>query len=120
MAKKKTPPKKKSAAKKKTPPKKRAAPKKEVNKSKAIRDYMAQKPDAGPTAVAEGLGKKGIEVSAAFVSTIKAMDKAKKAGRRGRVGEVTTADLLQAKKLADQLGGVERAKEAMDALAKLQ
>jgi hypothetical protein len=93
---------------------------------------MAANPGAGPTAVAEALAKEGIQVSAAFVSTVKTMAKRRKPGRRrvGRpkgtkatataVGEqFTVSELLSAKKLAEQVGGLEKAKAAIDALSKL-
>ena len=114
-------------AKKKAATKPGAAAK--VSKSKAIRDYMAAKPGVGPTAVAQALAKEGVKVSAAFVSTVKSMAKNKKPGRRvgrprGRKpaaagDQFTVSELLQAKKLAEQMGGVEKAKAAIDALAKL-
>lgn len=49
----------------------------EVNKSQAIRDYYADHPDDGPTVAARELTKQGIEVSAAYVSGIRAKMKAK-------------------------------------------
>lgn len=102
---------------------------KSQGKAAAIRDYMAQNPDKGPQAVAEALKEAGFEVSAAYVSTIKSLSK-KKGGRRGprkaegrapvASGEgLSIAVLVQAKKLAAQLGGVAQAKAALDALAKL-
>lgn len=100
-----------------------------ISKSKAIRDYMAAHPSAGPSAVADALSKEGIKVSAAFVSTVKSMAKKRKPG--GRVGrprkaksaaagaQFSVSELLSAKKLADELGSLEQAKAALDALAKL-
>ena len=69
-AKKKTVRRKKQAAAKKAP-----AATKKVNKSSAIRDFMAANPNAGPKEVADTLSKQGIKVSPAFVSTIKALTK---------------------------------------------
>jgi hypothetical protein len=106
-----------------------AAAKGEVNKSKAIRDYVAANPKDGPKAVAVALGEQGIDVSAAFVSTVKSTAKRRKKGRRvGRPRATKTAkagatftvsELLQAKKLSEEVGGIEKAKAAIDALAKL-
>lgn len=103
-----------------------------VNKSQEIRDYMTANPDAGPQAVSKAMAGKGIEVSAQFVSTIKSMDKKKTGGpkKRGRKpgsvktkttpnDKISAQTLFQAKKLADQLGGVHKAKIALDALARL-
>ena len=61
-----------------------AAVEKKVNKSKAIRDYMAEHPKAGPSEVSDALTKKGTPVTAAFVSTVKSMAKGKKKGKGKR------------------------------------
>ena len=108
------------------------AKKSSVNKSQAIRDYMAEHTGEGPTAVAEALTKSGIKVSAKFVSVVKRKKKPRRRGgaarkaakrataRRGRDGDaVSISVLMQAKRLAKQMGGVDEAKSALDALAKL-
>jgi len=59
-------------AKKRPTKKKRPAAKKSVNKSQAIRDYLKSHRSAGPTEVQEALAKKGIKVTAALVSNVKA------------------------------------------------
>jgi len=46
--------------------------------------------------------------------------KRKGAGAKQNDAMLSLGLLMQAKKLADQLGGIEQAKAAMDALAKLQ
>lgn len=101
------------------------------NKSSAIRKYKSENPDAGPKIIAEALNKEGLKVTAGFVSTVLSNDKKRsgQGGRRGRRrgrpaasgrgGDVAVAQLIQAKKLADQMGGVEQARQALDALAKL-
>ena len=45
---------------------------KPVSKVQAIRDFLAEHPDASPKAVAEALVAQGFEVSSAFVSTVRA------------------------------------------------
>ena len=107
--------------------KKAASRKRTVNKSDEIRKYAASNRGAGPTEIARGLAKKNIKVSPAFVSTVLTNAKGKKRkARRGpaaasRNGDtVAVSDLVAAKKLADQMGGVSKAKAALDALAKLQ
>ena len=103
---------------------KKKRPKKDtdVNKSQAIRDHMVACPEDGPKAIAAALGKKGIRVSAAFVSVVKSTDK-KKTHRsaKARSGDVmeTMKVLESAKTLVDQLGGVDEAKTAIDAYGKL-
>ena len=116
--------------------------KKGVNKSQAIRDYLTKKPGAGPKEIKEGLGKRGIEVSDALVSQVKynsgAPKKAKKeapqkngvagskataAPRRGRPATSSNGfaidSLVEAKALADRVGGIDKAKEALSMLEKL-
>ena len=97
-----------------------------VNKAKLIRDYAGQNADAGPKAISAAMKEQGVVASPAYVSTILALArKAKRKGKRGpgRKAAPTGGDflsmLIKAKKLAQQLGGVDQAKAALDALAKL-
>lgn len=110
-----------------------------ANKSQAIRDFLTANPKAKPRQVVAALKEQGHDITAAYVSTIKSLDKKKngKVGRRGRPAGSTKAaaaaaaqpvaagndnflqSLLTAKKLAEQLGGIAQAKAAIDALAKL-
>jgi hypothetical protein len=128
MAKKKAAPKKKATRKKK-------APAKSVNKSQAIRDYCEANPTIGPKETAAALTEQGIQVSPAMVSTVKTQAKKKKTQtpkRRGRPrknaassakpasDKIALSSLLAAKKMSEQLGGVEKAQAALAALAKLQ
>lgn len=100
------------------------------NKSDSIRAYLAQNPKAGPTEIAQALKAEGVEVSVALVSAIKAKNKPKrgrKPGVKGKPGPKTRSGdsgitlelLLAAKKLADQLGGIDKAKQAIDILARI-
>ena len=99
-----------------------------VNKSQAIRDYSAANPDAKPMAIAAALKKRGVNVTPEFVSTVRSNDKRKTGdigGRqsRGTVGKGAISQvlpsLIEAKKMADLLGGTDKAREALDALDKL-
>ena len=54
------------------------------NKSQAIRQYYESNPNAKPMEVAAALKEQGIEVTPAFVSTIRSTSKKKKPGRPGR------------------------------------
>jgi hypothetical protein len=95
------------------------------NKSAAIRDYKAANPTASPKEIAEALGKSGMEVSAQFVSTVlsNAKKKGGKVGKRGRKPMAVPMDniqqLIQVKKFVDQIGGLEKAKAAVNALAQI-
>ena len=101
-----------------------------ANKSEAIRDYYKANPQAKPKEVASELKKKGIQVTPAFVSTIRSTSKKKNGviGRPGRPvgsttkrsnGEVSYESLLQAKKIVDQMGGIDEARNALTALENL-
>lgn len=109
-----------------------------MNKSAAVREYLAAHPDAGPNAVREALKEKGIQISTSLASVIKygGNKKKRKPGRpkgsrsvsRGRVGRppgarrVGSLDieaLVEAKKMAEKMGGIDAARSALDLLAKL-
>ena len=120
-------PKKPNTAKKPAPAKK-AEPTK-VNKSKAVRDYMAANPKATPKEVSEALTKEGIEVSPSYVSTVKGNMKAKKGKRKRRheaaeVASVKTgigvADIKAAFMLLKHCGSLANAKEALASAAEIQ
>jgi hypothetical protein len=100
--------------------------KKKVNKAQLIKDAMAASPKASPAEIAKSLKKHGI--TAAYVSNVKSTASPKKKKKRGRPAakKSTTSDklslgaLVKAKKLADELGGVDKAKSLLDAVAKLR
>jgi hypothetical protein len=103
------------------------------NKSVAIREYLANHSDEGPSAVARALSKPGFVITPSFVSNVKLMDKKKgrrkaKRGRppgsgkkRGRrAGDsVSMSALMEAKKLAAAMGGIEKAKAALNAYSRI-
>ncbi len=113
------------------------------NKSQAIREYYKAHPKAKPKEVASELKKKGINVSTAFVSTIRSNSKrkktigkpgrppGKKSVRRGRpVGsggsrtarggqEVSIESLLKIKRMVEEMGGINETRTALTALEKL-
>ena len=101
--------------------------KSKVNKTQLILDALAKNPNATPMEIAEKL--KAYKVTPAYVSNIKSTKKAGKALRRkvgarrgkrnGGKDNISMSSLVKAKKLADELGGVEKAKAMLDALAKL-
>ena len=121
-------------AKKKTT--KKTAPKTDVNKSQEIKKALAASPDKPPKEIAEELTAKGVKVSAGFVSTVKTNLKTKAAKTKKRAKKkavakktagkkpapkasssagITFDQLCMAKELAQQLGGVEKAKAALAA-----
>jgi len=114
--------------------KKSAAKKTKINKSQAVRDYLKSHRRAKPAAVSEALKAEGIDVSPQAVSTVKSNMKKKKGGKRRSAGgrkaasrktsgggdTISVSALLDAKRLVDKLGSVEKAKTALDALGKLK
>ena len=97
-----------------------------INLSEEIRKYVEANPNDKPKAISEGLAGKGVKVTPVYVSTILSNERRKsgKRKRRGRKpGRKATsnahASLILAKKLADQLGGVDKARAALDTLAKI-
>jgi hypothetical protein len=101
-----------------------------MNKSDHVRRYVAQHPAARPKEIYEALTAEGLGVSKALVNRIlygpKSKRKKRRGGRQAKVSAVANGSsplslehLIAAKKLATQLGSVESAKQAVDALAKL-
>jgi hypothetical protein len=104
-----------------------------ISKSQAVRDYLAEHPTAMPKEIAPAVkSAHGLEVSPQMISMIKS--KLGKKGRRRKSRRTPTAgaasrannsarftieDLVTAKKLAQQIGGIPRAQEALAALARL-
>jgi hypothetical protein len=98
------------------------------NKSLSIRSYKANHPSAGPKEIAAALAGDGVKVSPGFVSTVLSNARRKsgkkvrgrRPGRRAGGGKPDAiAHLIQAKKLAEQMGGIDAARKALDSLARL-
>jgi hypothetical protein len=102
-----------------------------VSKSESVRQYLAANSDATPKQVSDALAKQGIKASPTLVSGVKfhlaKKGKSKKAAKTaaklpaaaGNGRSLSLDDLVEAKKLADRLGGLDKAKAALEALAKL-
>jgi len=91
-------------------------------KSAAIRDFLAAHPSARTIDVVAALKKQRILVTAQMVSNLKGKVGGKSVKKRAaaeNTGSPSIEDLIAAKKLADQLGGVEKARAAIAVLAKL-
>lgn len=101
-----------------------------VSKTQAVKDYFAAHPEAGPTAVSQALKAQGVDITPNYVSLIKTQMK-KKTGRASTkaagkqeapsaTSEGLSIELLvKAKHAAAALGGVEAARAAIAALARL-
>ena len=95
-----------------------------VNKSQAIRDALAKDPNASPKELSATLIANGINATPTYVSMIKFNSKAKrKAGKKSRdnqAGDFLAADeLVEAKKLVDRVGSIEKAETLLNTLKKL-
>jgi hypothetical protein len=97
-----------------------------VNKSEAVRGFMAAHPQAGTKDVVAGLAEKGIHVTSALVYMIKSKAKhAKRRARRDRAAEssrgMATADpvalVRDVRDLGNQVGGIRNLKRLVDVLA---
>lgn len=113
-----------------------------ASKSQAVRDYLAKHPEATASTIRPALAKRGIDVSVALVGQIKQRMKnagepgassappKKKAAKRKNARKKTAAnktvaasrptsntltadDLMEAKKLVDELGGIDQARKAL-------
>ena len=91
-----------------------------VNKTQEIKDYMREHHGAGPKEVASELNKKGIEVSAQYVSTIKSLHKRRATSLPALESEdISLASILAAKRLVEEVGSVAKARAALEALSML-
>lgn len=123
-----------------------ARTKRKVNKTKAVREYLASHPESAPREVADALSKQGVPVKSQYVSAIKSKMVRSDGGlsvtttgldapaprRRGRpprgaasvgaaVGSsVAYTSLLEAKSFVNSIGGISEAKKVLDAYANLQ
>jgi hypothetical protein len=102
-----------------------------VNKSKAIKEALAANPDASSREIADGLASRGIPVTPTYVANVKSTLKKRRGRPKGKKGSrtsgaksvsdsVSLSALVQANKLATELGGVEKARDLLAALAKLR
>lgn len=112
-----------------------------INKSNAIREIKGANPEAGPTEIAAMVKTQfGVDVTPATVSTVLSTDK-KRNGKVGRPGrpkgskngtkapssskalngnqETFIQNLLKAKQLVNDMGGISEARSALNALESL-
>ena len=112
--------------------------KKTAAKTQAIKDALAADPKAGPQEIAEKLVATGLDVKPKDVSNVKFQEKSKRrrkkraakgeqaapvpkrAATAPAAGDMISMTALQAaKKLVKELGGVEKAKRAIESLGRL-
>ena len=111
--------------------KKKSVKKPAVSKTQLIKEALAKSPNASPVEIAERLKDSG--VTAQYVSTVK-FNMKKKTGtgvtkktvkkptkKRNNKAEATftVSELVKASRMAAELGGVDRARELLNAISKL-
>jgi hypothetical protein len=98
--------------------------KRTINKSQAIRDYLKTNPTATPTVIQQDLLREGVKVGYSLISQVKYKGgggrKAKRGAGRKSAANISMDDLVSAKQIADRMGGVDRAKQALTLLERLQ
>jgi hypothetical protein len=83
------------------------------NKAALIRAIEAEKPDATASEIVAALAAKRVNVTPAYIYALRAKG-------NGKPKTVSGVDaLVKAKKMADQLGGVDKARELLAALSRI-
>ena len=101
-----------------------------LNKSQAIRDYLATNPSATPTVIQKDLAKQNIHVGYSLISQVKYRGPTNRIrgapnGRRSVYhprafgNGIAMSDLLAAKAAAVKFGGVTKLREAVEMVEKL-
>src|SRR4051812_31452146 len=97
-----------------------------VNKSDAVREFLAQSPKATSQEVVTALAEKGIRVAPSLIYFVRSKQKqAKRQARRERVAESSRQSgaanpvevVLRVKDLAREVGGFKNLKQLVDLLA---
>jgi hypothetical protein len=84
------------------------------NKAALIREIQAERPGATAKEIVDALAAKRVKVTAAYIYALKAKNGSPKPTSLDGV-----ETLVKAKKMADALGGVDKARELLAALAQL-
>lgn len=97
--------------------------KQKVNKTAEIKAALAKYPDLSPKQIADKLSARGIKVSAAYVSTTKSDMKRDAKTAKAKSDQpsdlVSVASLVEAKKFADKVGGLNEARQLVEYIGKL-
>jgi len=99
-----------------------------ITKTQAVRDALKKFPNEAPKEIAAKLTARGTSVTPGYVSTIKSgLKKENKPVRTKKTGEtegtndrVSVSSLINAKAFVEVAGGVDKARQVLDVLAKLR
>ena len=99
-------------------------------KTQAVRDYLAEHPDANPKAVVNGLKATGMKIKITLVRSILYKKPSKPGRRRAPVVHtaarktattgLTIEQLLEVKRFADTFGGADQVRSALNTLEQLR
>jgi hypothetical protein len=102
-------------------------------KTRAVREYIGANPEASPKEIVAGLATTGMKIKLGLASSLKYGKRksgrrktpsvrmaARKAGRQAANGAVTVEQLIEVKRFADSLGGLDHVRTALDALQQLR
>lgn len=89
------------------------------NKAQLIREALKKFGIDAPASTVQGFAKlKGVSIAAAQISNIRTKLKGNGAPTK-KAGTVTAEELIQARTLANKLGGVDRTRQLLDVLIRL-
>jgi hypothetical protein len=89
------------------------------NKAALIRQIEAEKPGATASEIVAALAAKKVKVTSAYIYALRAKGSKPGNGKPKTAALGGVDALVKAKKMADQLGGVDKARELLGVLAKL-
>jgi hypothetical protein len=89
------------------------------NKAALIREIEAEKPGATASEIVAALAAKKVKVTPAYIYALRAKGSKPRNGKPKAAALSGVEALVKAKKMADQLGGVDAARELLAALARL-
>ena len=104
---------------------KRRAKQQAMTGTEAIRAYLKDHPKAGPNAIKSALAEQGVKISASLASAVKYRKRSRRtpalsqSARRTRSANsaVTVDRLLELKRFADSIGGVEQVRAGLETLS---
>jgi hypothetical protein len=92
------------------------------NKAALIREIEADKPNATAAEIVAALAAKRVKVTPAYIYALRAKGNGKPAKGHGKPMAAALAgieSLVMAKRMADELGGIDKARDLLGVLAKL-
>ena len=89
------------------------------NKAALIREIQAEKPNATAKEIVDALAAKRVKVTAAYIYALKGKNGTANNGKPKKATLGGVEALVQAKRMADALGGVDKARELLAMLAQL-